>query len=417
MALFFFCAAAFGQFPLGAAALGASLVWRLPTIGERCSRVLAPAMLAGAAWVLPSWVHCIAETGSCNWALNMSDSALAVVAFGCFLAMGRTDATAKRSVIELCWTNLGCGVLMGLAAARLAGVSGSLLGSEIAGRALFVTDNDTAFASIFALLCISRVTTHRGLLIVHAVGHAAFAVFAAAVAESRLVVALSLTSAATLAALATRGDRRLRRIVSVAVVVAVAGAGVGLAVNDRLAGKVRDGIDASIDTRVYLVETAMRLWRQSPVFGGGAGAFELNYAQAHADSPPAPRVDARFVSWPHNAFVELLLEKGVVGIVGLALAAGWFFRRAFPGGSLIAVRSAAGATGAVVAALLFAALALVETSIHRIYFATGGAALLGALVPCRFESAGGSDENDEDSSFFRRIARRVCGVLRRGENQ
>jgi O-antigen ligase len=417
MVLFFFCAVAFGQFSLGAAAICASLVWHLHTIRERCCGVLAPAMLLGATWILPSWTHCIAEAERCNWQLNVSDSVLTLVAFGCFLDMGRTDATAKTAAIELWWTNLGCAVLMGLAAARLAGVSSPLSGSEIVGRALFVTGNDTAFASIFALLCISRVTAHRGVLLVHAVGHAAFAVFAAAVAESRLVVALSLTSAATLVALATRADRRLGRIVSVAVVVTVTGAGIGLAMNDRLASKMRDGIDASIDTRAYLVQTALRLWRESPVFGRGAGAFELGYAQAHADSPPARTIDARFVPWPHNAIVELLLEKGVVGGGALLVAAGWLFRRAVRADTLASERFAAGRVGALVAALLFAALAVVETSIHRIYFVTGGAALVGALVPCHLQSAGGSDGHNQDSSLCRRIARWVRGVLRHRKSQ
>lgn len=417
MVLLFFCAAAFGQLPLGAAALCAFLVWHLRTIGERCSSVLAPAMLVGAAWVLPSWIHCIAEVERCDLPLNISDSVLALVAFGCFLSMACTGATAKRSVVELWWINLGCAFLMGLAAARLAGVSSPLLGSELVGRALFVTDNDTAFASLFALLCISRATARRGVLIAHAGGHAAFAVWAASVAESRLIVAVALASAATLVALATSANRRLGRMVSVAMVVAVVGAGVGLAMNDRLASKVRDGIDASMETRVYLVETALRLWRESPVLGGGAGAFELNYAQAHAEFPPPRGIDARFVAWPHNAIAETLLEKGLAGVVGLALAAGWFFRRALRGASLNPVRPGAGTYGGLVAVLLFAALAVVETSIHRIYFVTGGAALVGAFLPCHSARVGGADGQDQVGSSCRRIARWVCGVFRRRENQ
>ena len=207
MALFFFCAVALGQFAVGAAVLCGWIVWHGCTIRDRCSGVLAPVILAGLLYVLPSWMHCFAMAEQCNWSLNISDSILALMAIGCFLAMGRADANGRNGAIERSWTNLGCVLLLGLAALRVANVSIPMLGNEIAGRALFVTVNDTAFAPIFGLLCISRVTSRRGTLIAHAAGHAAFAVLAASFAESRLLVIISLISAATLVAMAMSGDR------------------------------------------------------------------------------------------------------------------------------------------------------------------------------------------------------------------
>jgi O-antigen ligase len=329
----------------------------------------------------------------CNWSLNISDSVLAFMGIGCFLAMGYANPNGRNGVIERSWTNLGCLLLLSLAALRLANVSVPILGNDVAGRALFVTANDAAFAPIFGLLCISRIAFRRGTLIAHATGHAAFAVLAASFAESRLVVIVSLVTAATLVAMAMRGDRALRRFASVAVLVALAGAGIGVVVNDRLSGKLRAGIDASLETRAYLLETALRLWGESPIIGRGPGAFELHYAQAHADFPPAREIDKRFVAWPHNAPVEVLLEKGLLGVGGLLAAAGWFFWRARLGATVPLQGKAVASDGVLVAALLFAALALVETSVHRIYFLTGVAAVVGTLFPCRLhnaESAGGN---------------------------
>jgi O-antigen ligase len=225
-----------------------------------------------------------------------------------------------------------------------------------------------------------------------------------------------LVTAATLVAMAMRGDRALRRFASVAVLVALAGAGIGVVVNDRLSGKLREGIDASLETRAYLLETALRLWGENPILGRGPGAFELHYAQAHADFPPAREIDKRFVAWPHNAFVEVLLEKGLVGVAGLLAAAGWFFWRTRVGATLSSQRKAIGGHGALVAALLFAVLALVETSVHRVYFLTGVAAVVGTLFPCHLHNAEGTEGTDErhrNGSSRRSIARRLRSFLRR----
>jgi hypothetical protein len=186
MALFFFCAVALGQFAVGAAVLCAWIAWQGCDIRDRCSVMLAPVILAGLSYALPSWMHCFAVGEQCNWPRNISDSILALMAIGCFLAMARVDADGRNGGIERSWTNLGCVLLLGLAALRLANVGIPMLGNEIAGRALFVTANDTAFAPIFGLHCISRVTSRRGMLIAHATGHAALAVFATSQAQSTL---------------------------------------------------------------------------------------------------------------------------------------------------------------------------------------------------------------------------------------
>jgi hypothetical protein len=121
------------------------------------------------------------------------------------------------------------------------------------------------------------------------------------------------------------------------------------------------------------------------------------------------------VAWPHNAFVEVLLEKGLVGVAGLLAAAGWFFWRTRVGATVSWQRKASGEHGALVAALLFAALALVETSVHRVYFLTGVAAVVGTLIPCRIhdvEVTEGTDERHQDGSSRRSIARWLRSFFR-----
>jgi O-antigen ligase len=112
------------------------------------------------------------------------------------------------------------------------------------------------------------------------------------------------------------------------------------------------------------------------------GAFEASYASAHATFPPSHEIDKRFVSWPHNALVEMLLEKGLAGVVSLIVAAGWLYRRSIGTVRIAKGESSFGRPAVFVSAFLFILLAFVEASIHRLYFPTGTAAIMGALVAC-----------------------------------
>jgi len=394
MALLFFCAAALGQLPLGVAALCAWIAWNARAIISQCAGVLAPAVLMALLYVAPPWLHCLARLQECDMTLNVSDTALALVGIACFISMAHATAGARtrRNAVESWWPHVGSLLLLGVAAARLVGVADPIAGDGVAGHLLFVTANDAAFAPIFFLLCIGTARSCPKVLVAHAVAIAVFAILAASVAESRLVVIVALIAAGTLLAVATRGDRNFGRMASIVALVALIGAAVAIATNERLSGKLREVVDASLATRAYLVETALRLWSESPLLGKGPGAFEASYASAHAAFPPSHEIDKRFVSWPHNAFVEMLLEKGLAGVVSLIVAAGWLYRRSVATATMAMGERSFGGAAVVVSALLFVLLAFVETSIHRVYFLPGAAAIIGALVTCGSQRAVGARE-------------------------
>jgi O-antigen ligase len=65
------------------------------------------------------------------------------------------------------------------------------------------------------------------------------------------------------------------------------------------------GWDPSKENRPKLLQAALEQWEQSPITGGGFGSYAefsmTNYASE--------------VKWPHNFFLELLCELGIVGFV------------------------------------------------------------------------------------------------------
>ncbi|MCX7012748.1 MAG: O-antigen ligase family protein, partial [Candidatus Sumerlaeota bacterium] len=70
---------------------------------------------------------------------------------------------------------------------------------------------------------------------------------------------------------------------------------------------------STVRERVYYWETAYRLWREKPLAGYGAGAFELRY--------PMYRIPGSGeTKYPHN-WIALIASE--FGLVGLALFAGW----------------------------------------------------------------------------------------------
>jgi hypothetical protein len=68
--------------------------------------------------------------------------------------------------------------------------------------------------------------------------------------------------------------------------------------------------------------------------------------------------------------------------VSLIAAAGWLYRRSVTTVTMAAGGRSFGEAMVVVSALLFVLLAFVETSVHRVYFLPGAAAIIGALVTC-----------------------------------
>jgi O-antigen ligase len=112
----------------------------------------------------------------------------------------------------------------------------------------------------------------------------------------------------------------------------------------------------------------------APWFGRGLGGF-AELAQAYArPGPGRPDLDPRLISWPHNVFIEVLVEKGVAGLAaflglwGLALRN--LVRRPPPN-----LREARRAAGFLFTALVLAGL--LDSSTKRLWYLPSLLYLLG----------------------------------------
>jgi len=162
------------------------------------------------------------------------------------------------------------------------------------------------------LLCIAALILVLGALgrsrirLPAAVLAAAFIAIAAGVGSRGPILSFGLTLAVTLAAWLLRVPRKVAPVLAIVVV--------GLAVvpfvslpatsSERISSAARDPVAAfREDDRYYLVQEAFQLVRAHPIRGAGVGAFSA--------------VDP-VVKWPHNLFLELWSELGIVALVVVA---------------------------------------------------------------------------------------------------
>ena len=136
---------------------------------------------------------------------------------------------------------------------------------------------------------------------------AVFIAIAAAVGSRGPVLAFALTLTLTLAVWLLRVPRKIAPVLAVAAVSLAVVPFVSLpaASGDRLSSAVRDPLGSfREDDRYYVVRDAFQIIETHPIRGGGAGAFStVNEAK-----------------WPHNLFLELWSELGLVAVVAVAAA-------------------------------------------------------------------------------------------------
>lgn len=73
---------------------------------------------------------------------------------------------------------------------------------------------------------------------------------------------------------------------------------------------------STLSTRLPLWQAAWSLFLESPWFGSGPGAFSIAYERLVAirELPQWITFDDRHMPWPHNLYLELLAERGIVGL-------------------------------------------------------------------------------------------------------
>ena len=136
---------------------------------------------------------------------------------------------------------------------------------------------------------------------------AVFIAIAAAVGSRGPILAFALTLALTLAVWLLRVPRKIAPVLAVAAVSLAVVPFVSLpaASGERLSSAARDPLAAfREDDRYFVVKDAFQIIETHPIRGGGAGAFStVNDAK-----------------WPHNLFLELWSELGLVAVVAVAAA-------------------------------------------------------------------------------------------------
>jgi O-antigen ligase len=134
-----------------------------------------------------------------------------------------------------------------------------------------------------------------------------FIAIAAAVGSRGPILSLALALALALAAWLLRVPRKVAPVLAVAAVSLAVVPFVSLpaASGQRLSSAARDPVAAfREDDRYFLVQEAFQIIDRHPIRGGGAGAFST----------------VSTARWPHNLFLELSSELGLVAMVTVAAA-------------------------------------------------------------------------------------------------
>ncbi len=116
------------------------------------------------------------------------------------------------------------------------------------------------------------------------------------------------------------GGRRRPLAVVLLVALAALAAGVVLDVGG-LAARGRRVLDLSRDPRIGLWLVAWRMFEESPLLGKGLHTFWEFYIGYVRDValPPGYAPELTYVPWPHNLYLEILAERGILGGVAFGL--------------------------------------------------------------------------------------------------
>jgi O-antigen ligase len=136
-----------------------------------------------------------------------------------------------------------------------------------------------------------------------------------------------------------------------------------------------------VDTRLYLWLSGWDMFLEAPVFGHGPNTFGTLYPQylSRLDLPAWIPFDPRVVAWPHSLYIEVLAERGLVGMLAMALVIGcgaalaWRVRN----GACTEARSVANTALASLTGICFAGL--IELTLLRVWVVVLLLLLLGVI--------------------------------------
>lgn len=128
------------------------------------------------------------------------------------------------------------------------------------------------------------------------------------------------------------------------------------AVLQRVSSLVNPGQDDSLNFRQVCLRTALNMYRRHPVLGFGAGEYDRNIRQVFDES---------YYAWPainkhiHNLYLQILIEAGLLGLVGFLLMLGYYVYLLIRG-----IRQTAGPSRFLLLGVLAAAAAFL---IHNLF--------------------------------------------------
>lgn len=99
------------------------------------------------------------------------------------------------------------------------------------------------------------------------------------------------------------------------------------AVGLRAGSLTLDGADTTT-SRLFIWQTAVRVWHARPVWGTGIGTFNAVYAAHRPSGVLTTYAMVRVPGSAHNDYLQLLAEAGAGGVAMLVIAAGWGLWRA-----------------------------------------------------------------------------------------
>ncbi|MDC8015907.1 O-antigen ligase family protein [Tahibacter soli] len=321
-------------------------------------------------WSLAAFVAVAAFASACGLdprrSLSLSQPVLAAAIVWTLVARGRPEprraAWIAAGLLAAALTQI---VLVLIAAAALPDAAP---GERVAraGALWLVVPNDLAWIACLVPFALLLPRPRRAVV----------AAGAGALALAWVVPSVTLAGTALVTTLAALWFGAGRRLPCGA---AVAAGYAALAVTIAAAAFVRPSMQA----RLQLWQAALVVLREHPL-GVGLHNYVLAYRGASPDA--SMLVDPRRTPWPHNLPLEIGAELGWLGLAALALVVTLLravlrsMRRNAPDGRFDRVESA------LVASLAgFAALAISETSLLRMWTWLFGAALLGLIAYCSRE--------------------------------
>jgi O-antigen ligase len=324
LGLSFFPAAFVGSLWLVPAfAAVASVGWFLLEGRRACPKQLVLVVVILVAYFGPSIIPCWTGDGFCPQ--RLVEQEIYLLAVGMLLYFSGYAAADRKSVIDRYIFGVALSLYIAIAVVVLVTRDNLTHDIEPPFIPLLIERNDLALlvAWMFFVCALFRPLAANGLVrIVAFVIVVAVAAVVSLATQSRLIAAVSILGILFFA----RIERRLTSAWWIGLGVAVA---CFLALEyqsvERLVRRamLAEGM-TSVSSRMYLWQSGWEMFLSAPWFGHGLGGFAELFDKYRLGAPVEPGLDIRFTPWPHNVLIEIMVEKGIAGLVAfvalLALA-------------------------------------------------------------------------------------------------